>query len=163
MGFWDGSGISWTTCKRSTSLQTDNHTNTSSLNFLQAGRSSWRQTNSVKALKALHFTRKKANNCDICNCMNDRSPQNLAQWRRTCLWTAWLKDPISKIQDGSCKLKHHDISRWFRTGRLWYVGFLKVNFLTADALERRSTSSHQMSWKSVILLQRHRNLSRFSS
>jgi len=59
MGFWDGSGISWTTCKQSTSLQTDNHTNTSSLNFLQAGRSSWRQTNSVKALKALHFTRKK--------------------------------------------------------------------------------------------------------
>jgi len=31
-----------------TSLQTDNHINTSSLNFLQAGCSSWRPTNSVK-------------------------------------------------------------------------------------------------------------------
>jgi len=35
-----------------TSLQTDNHTNISSVNFiLQAGCSSWRPTNSVKALK----------------------------------------------------------------------------------------------------------------
>jgi len=34
-----------------TSLQTDNHTNTSSLNW-QAGCSSWRPTNSVKVLKA---------------------------------------------------------------------------------------------------------------
>ena len=33
MGFGDSSGISWTVCKQSTSLQTDNHTNTSSLNF----------------------------------------------------------------------------------------------------------------------------------
>jgi len=35
-----------------TLLQTDNHTSTSSLNFLQAGCSSWCPTNSVKALKA---------------------------------------------------------------------------------------------------------------
>jgi len=34
-----------------TLLQTDNHASTSSLNFLQAGCSSWCQTNSVKALK----------------------------------------------------------------------------------------------------------------
>jgi len=32
-GFWDGSGFSWTICKLCTSLQTDNHTNISSLNF----------------------------------------------------------------------------------------------------------------------------------
>jgi len=34
-GFWDGTGISRTICKQyiCTSLQTDNHTNTSSLNF----------------------------------------------------------------------------------------------------------------------------------
>ena len=37
-----------------TSLQTDNHHNTSSLNFLQAGCSSWCQTNSGKALKAIN-------------------------------------------------------------------------------------------------------------
>jgi len=37
-----------------TSLQTDNHSNSSSLNFLQAGCSSWRPTNSVKALKAVN-------------------------------------------------------------------------------------------------------------
>jgi len=35
-----------------TSLQTDNHASTSSLSFLQAGCSSCRPTNSVKALKA---------------------------------------------------------------------------------------------------------------
>jgi len=39
-----------------TSLQTDNHANTSPLNFLQAGCPSCRPTNSVKALKAqLHL------------------------------------------------------------------------------------------------------------
>jgi len=38
-----------TTC---TSLQTDNHTSTSPLSFLQAGCPSCRPTNSVKALKA---------------------------------------------------------------------------------------------------------------
>jgi len=37
-----------------TSLQTDNDTNTSSLNFLQAGCSTWCQTNSVKAPNALY-------------------------------------------------------------------------------------------------------------
>jgi len=36
-----------------TSLQTDNHTSTSPLSFLQAGCPSCRPTNSVKALKAL--------------------------------------------------------------------------------------------------------------
>jgi len=35
-----------------TSLQTDNHTNTPPLSFLQAGYPSCRPTNSVKALKA---------------------------------------------------------------------------------------------------------------
>jgi len=53
VGFWDGSGISWTIMQAiCTSLQTDSHTNTSSLEFLQTGCSSWRPTNSVKALKA---------------------------------------------------------------------------------------------------------------
>jgi len=35
------------------SLQTNNHASTWSLNFLPAGYSSWRRTNSVKALKAI--------------------------------------------------------------------------------------------------------------
>jgi len=39
-----------------TSLQTDNHTSTSPLSFLQAGCPSCRPTNSVKALKALVTT-----------------------------------------------------------------------------------------------------------
>ena len=38
-----------------TSLQTNNHTNTSSLNFLQARCSSWRPANAVKALKGFPF------------------------------------------------------------------------------------------------------------
>jgi len=37
-----------------TLLQTDNHTSTSSLNFLQAGCSSCHPTNSVKGLKPKH-------------------------------------------------------------------------------------------------------------
>jgi len=39
-----------------TSLQTDNHANTSLLSFLQAGCPSCRPTNSVKALKATQST-----------------------------------------------------------------------------------------------------------
>jgi len=38
-----------------TSLQTDNHANTSLLSFLQAGCPSCRPTNSVKALKAISW------------------------------------------------------------------------------------------------------------
>jgi len=41
-----------------TLLQTDNHINNSSLNFLQAGCTSWRPTNSVKALKDTCVRRK---------------------------------------------------------------------------------------------------------
>jgi len=43
-----------------TSLQTDNHANTSLLSFLQAGCPSCRPTNSVKALKAavMHTVKK---------------------------------------------------------------------------------------------------------
>jgi len=38
-------------------LQTDNHTSTSSLNYLQAGCSSWHPTNSVKALNPTNVWR----------------------------------------------------------------------------------------------------------
>ena len=52
------SGISWTICKKTTctSFLSDNYTNPSSLNFLQAGCSSWCPTNSVKTLKAQFWT-----------------------------------------------------------------------------------------------------------
>jgi len=46
-----GSGISWN-MQVCTSLQTDNHSRTTPLSFLQAGCPSCRPTNSVKALKA---------------------------------------------------------------------------------------------------------------
>jgi len=54
-GFFDGSGISWTICKQSAphSRQITTPTPHYSI-FLQARRSSWRPTNSVKALKAFH-------------------------------------------------------------------------------------------------------------
>jgi len=42
-----------------TLLQTDNHTSTPPLSFLQAGCPSCRPTNSVKALKATHSVMKK--------------------------------------------------------------------------------------------------------
>jgi len=47
MGFWDSSGVGQTIC---TSLQTDNHANTSSLNF--CGLDAFPDTNSAKALMA---------------------------------------------------------------------------------------------------------------
>ena len=49
------------------SLQTDDHTNTSSL--LQAGRSSWRPTNNVKALKG----RRRSNTGIILSVVNAKS------------------------------------------------------------------------------------------
>jgi len=48
MGLWDGSSISWTICKQSAPSSRDNLIT----QFLQAGCSSWRPTNRVKALKA---------------------------------------------------------------------------------------------------------------
>ena len=45
-----------------TSLQTDNHANTSPLSFLQAGCPCCRPTDSVKALKALNYT---ASRCKV--------------------------------------------------------------------------------------------------
>ena len=42
------------------SLQTDNHASTSTLNFVQAGCSSWRPTDSAKALKALETSNRKS-------------------------------------------------------------------------------------------------------
>ena len=58
MGFWDGSGINWLFTNNL--LQTDNHANTSSLNFYH-GNTMWSSccpTNSVNALKAhSHHTR----------------------------------------------------------------------------------------------------------
>ena len=47
-----GSGIYWAICK--SAPHADNHANIPPLSFLQAGCSSWRPTNSVKALKALN-------------------------------------------------------------------------------------------------------------
>ena len=54
MGFWDGSGISWTMCKQSAPHSRQITTPTPHHSFLQAACSSWRPTptNSVKVLKA---------------------------------------------------------------------------------------------------------------
>jgi len=55
---WDGSGISNTMCKQSAPRSTDNHANTSQLNFYRArcssflGRCIFHTPNSVKAMKA---------------------------------------------------------------------------------------------------------------
>ena len=51
IGFWDGSGISWTICKQSAPRSNTHHSV-----FLQAGCSSWCPTNSFKALKAHTYT-----------------------------------------------------------------------------------------------------------
>jgi len=52
MGFWHGSGISWTLYKQSASRSRLPHQHLMT-QFLQAGCSYWRPTNSVKALKAI--------------------------------------------------------------------------------------------------------------
>ena len=58
-----------------TLLQTDNHTNTSSLSCLQAGHSSCHTTNSVKALKS----------CPLWSRANIRCESNLlARWQQWC-------------------------------------------------------------------------------
>jgi len=49
--FWDAVASAEPYENIYTSVQADNHTNTLSLNFLQAGCFSWRPTSSVKAVK----------------------------------------------------------------------------------------------------------------
>ena len=50
-----------------TLLGTDNHSNTSLLNFLQTGCSSWYPSNSVKALKALELIETQPGPGKVCN------------------------------------------------------------------------------------------------
>ena len=50
--FLDGSDISWTICKQSAPHSRQKQYEHLITQFLQAGRSSWCPTNSVKALKA---------------------------------------------------------------------------------------------------------------
>ena len=65
-----------------TSLQTDNHANTSPLSFLQAGCPSCRPTNSVKALKAVHQFNIKCDNINILQASGDKNP---SQQSSVCL------------------------------------------------------------------------------
>jgi len=80
-----GSGINWTIKMQIIwySFQTDNHASTSSLKFLQAGRSSWRPT---KALK-------NANNSNLINVINKK-----VQWILGMV--AWLRRNVWKHGDG---------------------------------------------------------------
>jgi len=55
MGFWDGSGISWTACKQSAPRSRQITTLTPHQSFLQARCSSWTPTNSVKAHLHKHY------------------------------------------------------------------------------------------------------------
>ena len=78
-----------------TSLQTDNHTSNSSLNFLQAGCSSLRQTNNVKTVKAktactnerahhhCSILRSGQDSCADCECVTESQ----TRWRSECLWS----------------------------------------------------------------------------
>ena len=69
-GFCDSSGICWTDIQSAPWLQIDNHTETSSLNCLQAGCSSWRPVNSVKALKAVQILQKPVESCPVHLCVS---------------------------------------------------------------------------------------------
>jgi len=64
MGFWDGSGISWTIRKQSAphTRQTTTPTPHHSHSILQAGCPSCHPANSVKAQKARHYTKQKDKN-----------------------------------------------------------------------------------------------------
>jgi len=65
MGFWGDtdSGSRWTTCKQSAPCSGQITTRTPHHSFLQAGCSTWRPTNSVKALKALFETEHHHRKC----------------------------------------------------------------------------------------------------
>ena len=87
MGFWDGSGVRWTVCKQSTLLQTDNHTNTSSLNFYRpdalpdtqlTSSKHWRQFRALKAL--LHYV-----NRDV-RCMSRGCMLLVEGWQHWCVY-----------------------------------------------------------------------------
>ena len=61
MGFWDGSGISWTICKQSTYHQTQITTPTPHHSIF-TGQMLFRPPNRVKALKALFLLQMDATN-----------------------------------------------------------------------------------------------------
>ena len=102
--WWGGSGISWAIMQIiCTTLQTDNHASTPSLNFLRAGCSSWRPTNSVKALRAR--TTPRMTTPRICVWMPDdlASTENVDQlvdwfhvWIKLCCVHYWLQFPVSE-------------------------------------------------------------------
>ena len=56
VGFWDGSGISWTICKQSAPCSRQISAPTPITQFLQAEYSSWRPTNSVKHWRQEHWS-----------------------------------------------------------------------------------------------------------
>jgi len=85
------------------SLQTDNHAITSSLNFLPAGYSSWRPTNSVKALKALF--------CLGYMTVGNNSPRNLA----TVMMVNCCKESSICLQWTSCQCSAY--GGWKRLSR----------------------------------------------
>ena len=93
----------------------------------------------------------------------DRSPQNLARWRRTRMWSVWLlKISILTFQDGgqppSWKLTNCNISWWCKIGRSTYRPSTVFSFCVAHFNGRHTweTLCH-ISWRSVVLLQRCRN------
>ena len=120
-----------------TSIETDNHTNTSSLNFLQTGCSSWRQTNTVKALKAPLETNQSGKNAAIryvylflsvllpnrnyfCRCKQNKRPSCHRATTRCQVWWNFTKYCIVLWE-----ITHEKASS---KGILWKL--LKVNFLT---------------------------------
>ena len=92
-----------------TSLQTDNHTSTSSLHLLQAGFASWRPTNGVKALKAYqqnfwlisNRNRKAITRGRSDHCINILPPVTLNPWPMTATFKLDLDD-ISVSQHAKC-------------------------------------------------------------
>jgi len=83
-------------------LQTDNHASIPSLNFLQAGCSSWCPTNRVKALKAVSFTL----NCKI-NYVHPYMEQNYGSQQCTLVWN------ITDISNASAALIVQLLSKIF--------------------------------------------------
>jgi len=116
----------------------------------------------------LHFTRRRKN-CDICATVGPISAKfnTMAQ---NVFWSTALKISILKLQDGeqqpSWKSKNCNIWWWYRTGlsnvtAVRHLGFLKWIFNGRHTRDARSTWACQILWRSIVLLQRYRNLSRF--
>ena len=120
MGFWDGSGISWTNNLHLTpDRQPHQHLIT---HFLQAGCSSWRPTNSVKALMACRQSLVDLNNC----CWSVRHGIGWNQLSHDIMLNWLLQSNGSQRPHHSCHLANADNAEIY-CRQVWACKYMTPN------------------------------------